>query len=209
MDAPTRALLAIILIASLSSAQSHATLQGYVRDGNSGESIPEVKVDVYLSQDHGKTVASTSTDEKGFYILTVPPGEYYDVYLRTGEVNPNQRTSQAVQANGVYTLNFNIVAESAYSSSVVEKYGVSAIVILAFILFAIILYDRLASRKPTKQDTASLRKQKDEIQGMLDLARYKYHHREIDEESFRAITKDQQEKLIELEARLGKQDGKA
>jgi uncharacterized membrane protein len=198
----------ILLLLGGSAAAQSATLQGYVRDGNSGESIPNVLVDVYASEDHVKPVASTQTDEKGFYAISVPSGRYYDVYLRTGEVNPNQRTPQTVSDRGVYTLNFNIVAESIYGTSVIDRYGVAAVVILAFVLFIIIVYDQLVARRTRKPDVAALKRERDEVQGMINLSRDKYHRREIDEESFRSITKDQQEKLIEIESKIGKIDGK-
>ena len=37
---------------------------------------------------------------------------------------------------------------------------------------------------------------------MITLTKAKFHRREIDEESFREITRDQQEKLIELESEI-------
>ncbi|MCX6695523.1 MAG: AAA family ATPase, partial [Candidatus Altiarchaeota archaeon] len=49
-----------------------------------------------------------------------------------------------------------------------------------------------------------LLRQKAEIESMIELAKSKYHKRELDEESFREITRDDQKKLIEIESKLNK-----
>jgi len=186
-----------------------ATLEGYVRDGNTGQSMPNVKVDVYASEDHINLAASTKTDDKGFYSAEVQPGRFYDVYLRIGDVNPNQRTSQAVEAGGVYTLNFNIAAESSYSSDVVEKYGFGVVIAVAGLILVIILVDQLfLRRKPKEPGLEELERRRQQTEEMVAITKVKYHRREIDEESFREITRDQQEKLIEIESRIKELKGK-
>ena len=47
-----------------------------------------------------------------------------------------------------------------------------------------------------------LMRQKDEIEKMLDIAKAKYHRRELDEESFREIVRDNQKRIIELELKI-------
>ncbi|MFH0862888.1 MAG: hypothetical protein V1875_07670 [Candidatus Altiarchaeota archaeon] len=161
-----------------------------------------VNVEVYTSKDHTNAVASSKTDQRGFYSVTVLPGEYYDVYLRLGDVNPNQRTTEPAEAGGLYTLNFNIASESSYNSSVVEKYGFVVVVAVAFLILAVILADQLFFRRARKPRLGDLERQRDQIKEMLELARVKYHHREMDEQSFREITRSQQEKLIEIESKI-------
>jgi uncharacterized membrane protein len=201
-------LFLLFLVAGACSAQGQATLQGFVRDGNTGNSMPGIKVDVYTSEDHINIVASTRTDEEGFYSVGVAPNKYYDVYLRVGDVSPNQRTNEDVEAGGVYTLNFNIAAESSYSSSVVEKYGFGIVVVVAVLILLIILIDQLILRRPKTPGLKELRRERDHLQEMIDLAKNKYHKREIDEESFREIIKDKQERLIELESKIRELEGK-
>jgi len=200
------ALLLSVLAAS--AAAEETILQGYVVDGSTGRSMADVKVEVYTSEDHTNVVASSKTDPKGFYSVTVPPGGYYDVYLRLGVVNPNQRTTEPVEAGGLYTLNFNIASESAYSSPVVEKYGFAVVVVVAFIILAVIFADQLFFRRARKPKLGDLERQRDQIRERIELTRAKYHHREMDEQSFREITKSQQEKLIEIESNIRELTGK-
>ena len=47
-----------------------------------------------------------------------------------------------------------------------------------------------------------LRDEKKSIEEMIKLAQVKFHKRKLDEESFREIVRDEQKKLIEVEARM-------
>jgi uncharacterized membrane protein len=209
MKPPYAALVVLALAACAIAEQEPAVIQGYVRDGNSGKSLAGVKVDVYPSSDHTNLAASGSTGENGFYNLTVPSGSYYDVYLRMGDTNPNQRTTEAVVGGATYPINFNIAVESNYQSAVMEKYGMGVVLIVAALIVAVILVDQLALRRKTKgPGMEELKRQRDQLEGMVSLAKAKYHRREIDEESFREITRDQQEKLIELESKIKALEGK-
>ncbi|MBD3389015.1 MAG: hypothetical protein GF416_08010 [Candidatus Altiarchaeales archaeon] len=206
---PYYALALLILTAGAAVAQEYATIQGYVRDGNSGESIEGLKVDVYRSDDHSNTIAATKTDERGFYAVDVPPGSYYDVYLRVGDTNPNQRTSEAAAANAVYPLNFNIASESNYTDVVVERYGFWIVAAVAALVIAVIVLDQVFLKKSEKEPSLEeLRKERDQITGMISMIKSKYHRREIDEESYREINRDEQKKLIEIEARIREKEGK-
>lgn len=202
-------LFTLLLLASVCCGQQAATIEGNVRDGKTGQSMGGVKVDVYTSEDHVNVIATTHTDDNGYYSVQVAPGRYYDIYLRIGDVNPNQRTNSVVEPRGVYTLNFNIATESSYSSGVVEKYGFGVVVAVAGFILLLILVDQLVLRKSIREPTLSeLKKQRQQIEEMTALTKAKYHRREIDEESYREITRDQQEKLIELESKIRELEGK-
>ncbi len=198
----------VLMLLMGSAAAQHATVEGYVRDAKSGTSITGVNVAVYRSGDYGTTVALTETDSRGYYSVAVQPGSYYDVYLRMGGSNPNQRTSEAVSAGAVYTLNFNIASESAYGGEVVEKYGFGVVVAVALLILFIILVDQLFLRRSRKPGVKDLKGERDRLQKMLELTKSKYHRRELDEESFREITREHQQKLIELESQIKELEGK-
>jgi len=207
---PFHVFLSIMLLSVCCVGEAEKTVvQGYVKDAKTGKSMAGVKVDVYPSQDHSIAVAAVETDSKGFYSVTVPPGSYYDVYLVVGDVNPNQRTTSATEAGGVYTINFNMDSESNYSNSVVDKYGVEIVIGVAALILLLIVVDQVMGRRSSKAPGASdLKRQRDQIAEMINLAKGKYHRREIDEESFREITRDQQERIIELESKIKALEGK-
>lgn len=195
--------LILLLLMSTSAWGQIATIEGAVQDAKTGQSIPGVTVDIYSSEDHSSPLHTLTTDEKGYYSVNVQTGRFYDVYLRVGETNPNQRTPEPVKQNGVYTINFQISTESSYADSVVEKYGFGIVLLAAGLLFLVILIDQAASMRKNKGPTSKdLLREKQALQEMIELTRQKYHRREIDDESYREITRDQQKKLIELESRI-------
>jgi hypothetical protein len=49
-----------------------------------------------------------------------------------------------------------------------------------------------------------LQKKKDEIEEIIRIAKVKYYKRKLDEDSYKGIVKDNQEKLIQVEAKIGK-----
>jgi uncharacterized membrane protein len=199
----------LVLAAFLQSvAAESATLEGYVQDGNTGKSMHAVIVEVYKSEDHSRVVNNTLTDGKGFYSLSVAPGPFYDVYLRMGGGSHNQRTTEAVKADGVYKLNFNIVTESSYENTIVERYGLGLVVLVAILVLALIILD-LAYSKRRSPSLADLKKEKEEIEKMVEISREKYHKREIDEETFKSISAGKQERLIEIESKIRDIEGKA
>ena len=218
-----RILLALLVaqLVLLTAADS-PKIEGYVKDGKTGTPYSGVRVDVYATDDHSAPIAYTQTDERGYYSVSVPAGKYYDVYVRTGETNPTQRTNSATIGDGVYTLNFDLYSESSYSNVVVEKYGIWIVVLIALVVLGIIFFDvvfRLIFRgkkekivvetkpivsdsKPAAEDLDALMKEKTEIESEIELSKAKYHKRQIDDESFREIVRDQQKKLIEVEAKI-------
>jgi hypothetical protein len=203
-------LLVLLLAASCAAQEQYATLQGYVKDSKTGRSLADVRVDVYRSDDHGNVLTSAKTDERGFYSMQAPPGAYYDVYLRMGDVNPNQRTGEPAAARGVYTLNFNIASESNYQQSIVEGYGPQLAAAAGALILLAIVADQILSRRrrPREPGAEDLKRQRQQIEEMMALAKGKFHRREIDEESYREITRNQQERLLELETRLKGLEGK-
>ncbi len=183
-------------------AQDLAVIQGVVTDGGTGESLAGISVVVYAAEDHSKPVNAEITDETGHYIITVPPGKFYDIYLRLGDSNPNQRTPEAVNSGVEYNLNFKIMRESSFSNEIIETYGVWIVVAFAGIFFLIVVYDSLIGKRKKSPSVKDLEKQKKEIENVLEIARTKYHKREIDEGSFKQITTDKQQKMIELESKI-------
>ncbi|MFH0862522.1 MAG: carboxypeptidase-like regulatory domain-containing protein [Candidatus Altiarchaeota archaeon] len=198
----------VFALCSLVCAEGSTLIEGTVQDGNTGKSISEVTVEAYRSEDHSKAVNSTKTDEKGGYSMSVEPGVYYDVYLRTGDQSPNQRTNEAVKQDGVYKLNFNIVGESTFEGKIVEKYGLGLVLLAVAVVIGAIAWDHLGSknRGPTPDE---LKAEKAEIEKMIEMTRVKYHKRQIDEETLKNIVKDKQERLIEIESKIRELDGKA
>ncbi len=220
-----------LFLASFCHAAQNATIQGYVKNQKTGMPNEGVWVDVYKSDDHSKSIASMKTDAQGFYSAEVPAGFSYDVYVRAGDPNPNQRTSNAVEPSGVYTLNFKIDSETNYSEVSMEKYGFWIVVIVAVLILLIILIDQLLLRKKrvmreleTERDKLKkrieegdksepgselerLQKERDQIDYMINLTKIKFHKRKIDEESFREIARDYQKKLIEVEAKIDELTG--
>ena len=199
--------IAILILPPIVWAEGSTLIEGTVQDGNTGKSIPGVAVEVYRSEDHSRAVNSTKTDEKGDYSVSVEPGFYYDVYLRTGDASPNQRTNEAVKPDGMYKLNFNIVGESTFEGKIVEKYGLGLVLLAVAVVIGVIAWDHLGSKKagPTLKDMTA---EKAEIEKMLEMTRVKYHKRQIDEETLKNIVKDKQERLIELESKIREQEAK-
>jgi len=201
----TSSVIVIALLAAHAccSQGDYSVIQGYVTDLKTGASIQSVKVEVFDSQDHSKPQVSAVTDQKGFYSVEVPVGSYYDVYLVSGEARPNQRTTEAVRAGVVYTVNFKIDSESDYSATIVEKYGIElAAGAAAVFLLAVAADQLLLRRRPKAPGLKELKDERDRILQMLEMAKTKYHRREMDEDSLRQITKDKQERLIELESKI-------
>ena len=212
------ALLIVWILLVHASSQGKSKIEGYVRDGKTGAANSGVRVDVYPSDDHSRPISYTQTDSRGYYSFNVPPGKYYDVYVRMGNVNPTQRTSSATVEDGIYTINFDLYADSSYSNVVVEKYGLWLVAAVAALILGIIMLDilfrlifrgrrREAAPAPGKADAGAdsmekLAAEKNEVESMIELSRTKYHRREIDEESFREIVRDHQKKIIEIEARM-------
>lgn len=181
---------------------AEATIQGVVLDGKSGMAFSGESVVIYISEDRSKPYGQTVTDEKGFYLFRVEPGFYYDVYVRKGEPNPNQRTKESVKEDRVYTLNFNIIDDSTYTSLESDSNIIWIIGAFAGIVILTIVYDMFfgGKKNPSKKD---LENERDELKRTINLAREKYHKRELDEESFRNIISAQQTKIIEIEAKIG------
>jgi uncharacterized membrane protein len=203
------ALAAMLLIAYCSAQSESAIIRGHVLDPNTGWPFANLTVDVFASDDHSSPVATVETDGKGLYAVTVPPGKYYDIYVRTGKENPTQRTVSIVGKNTESVIDFNIDERVVYQSSFVDTYGQELVVGLAALMLLMIVVDQFfLHRKPNAPGLPELKAERDRIQEMLNVARGKYHKREIDEESFREITRDQQGKLIELESKIKALEGK-
>lgn len=219
-------LFAILLLIQFSSADN-AIIQGYVRDKSTGAPFRNVVVEIYSTDDSSRPIASTRTNDQGFYGAEVVPEKYYDVFVRVGDPNPNQRTSTIVVNNSVYTINFEIQSEISHSQVMIERYGFWIVVIVATVILVIILIDQIFLRKKriiksleqekevlekklekeevtAEDEMTRLQKETDQIEYMINLTKIKFHKRQLDEESFREIVRDYQKKLIELEAKINR-----
>jgi hypothetical protein len=61
---------------------------------------------------------------------------------------------------------------------------------------------------PAKSELEKLEGRKAELEEMIRLAKVKFYKRQIDEESYKGIVKNNQEKLIEVEAKIGEMEGR-
>ena len=86
-------------MAAILPAQN-ATISGYVKDANSGETL--IGANVYNQADPGQ---GTSTNAYGFYSLTLPAGDYTLVFSYLGY--RDQQTSIHLQANQSVNINLN------------------------------------------------------------------------------------------------------
>ncbi|HIE34242.1 MAG TPA: hypothetical protein EYP86_03805 [Candidatus Altiarchaeales archaeon] len=81
------------------------------------------------------------------------------------------------------------------------------IFVVAFfiIIIMVFVFYFLSFRKPSIDYELQIKKLLDEkksIEEMIEIAKKKYHQRKLDEESFREIVRDNQKKLIEIEAKI-------
>lgn len=92
------------------------------------------------------------------------------------------------------------------TSSVAAGYGfrllLPAVVILLLISAAAIYFSKRKKDIDYNSEISRLVKEKKRIEEMIELAKSKYHRRVLDEDSFREIVKENQKKLIEIEARI-------
>lgn len=200
-------ILFMLLAPSLAMAAEQAMVSGLVRDADTGAGLSGLTVEVYKSGEYDKPVSKSTTDEGGRYEVAVESGFYYDAYLRYGGSNPTMRTPEAARGGRTYELNFNIKESSNFTEVVVGKYGIWVVVAVALIVLALIVIDIMSSRRKSGSSPADFRKERDEIQKMLDISHEKYLKREIDEETFKSITSAKQERLIELESKLKEHGG--
>ncbi len=201
------ALLVFLCLPLSASSQDYGEISGLVRDVDTGAAMEGLRVDVYASGEYDTPVASSFTDSKGRYFVNVSSGRYYDAYLRYGESNPSMRTPEAVRGGRSYELNFNIKESSNLTEVVVEKYGIWVVVLVAVVVLGLFASDVLFSKKRPKKSLQELKKERDDIKKVLDISHEKYLGREIDEETFRGISKDKQERLIEIESSIRDMEG--
>jgi len=209
-----RALWSVLILLAIAGCcagqDGQAVINGRVYDAkNETRGIADMTVEVTASNDPTTVVASIRTDSRGYYSTTVPSGKLYDIWIRDVNPNPQQRTPSVVKDGDTSTFNFRVDIQSSYQNIILEKYGYWIVIaVAALVLAAIILDQMLLHRKSKGPGLAELKRQRDQMQEMVNLAKSKYHKREIDEESFREITRDQQEKLIEVESKIRELEGK-
>jgi hypothetical protein len=212
----------LLLSCSQISAESNATIYGFVTDQNTGEPFKEVKVEIFYSTDHSTPIATLTTDSKGFYNSTVPANRNYDIYVRLGKTNPMRATY--VGEGYVQQVDFGISMKSSFES-ITEEGGFWIVVAVAVVILGIILVDQLYLRKKrvmreleverkrlegklegevegVEDELTTLKKERDRIEYMINLTKTKFHKRKLDEESFREIVRDYQKRLIEIETRI-------
>ena len=80
---------------------------------------------------------------------------------------------------------------------------VALIVVVVSLLLLVRSKKTVTSREEKEPKTVEeLQAEKDEIEGRMAIAKAKYHRRELDEESFREIIRDNQKRLIDLELKI-------
>ena len=88
-----------------------------------------------------------------------------------------------------------------------EPFHLVLLALAAFIVVFAVGVSLIRSKKKVSMDAGEktveeLQKEKEEIEKMMAIAKAKYHKRELDEESFREIIRDNQKKVIELELKI-------
>jgi len=221
-------LLALVLFFSAGAcAAANAYLSGNVIDVGSGKPFEGTLVEAYLASDHTRPVASVETDERGYYNMSLPSGNY-DVYARIGKRNPSQ--SIYLQPGQVQIIDFKISMETISEEQMTSSPLFWVQVVIAGLILVVILVDQIFfKQKRILRDLAAersrleneikkdesggvdelsrLRKEKNQLEYMINLTRTKYHKKNINEESFREIIRDYQEKLIEVEAKIASLEG--
>jgi 5-hydroxyisourate hydrolase-like protein (transthyretin family) len=218
----------LILSCSQITAESNATIYGFVTDQNTGEPFKEVKVEIFYSTDHSTPIATLTTDSKGFYNTTVSENRNYDIYVRLGKTNPMQTTY--VGEGYVQQVDFKIGMKSVGGENITEEGGFWIVVAVAVVILGVILVDQLYLRKKrvmreleverkrleekledkiegSEDELTTLKKERDRIDYMINLTKTKFHKRKLDEESFREIVRDYQKRLIEIETRIKELEG--
>lgn len=187
-----------------------AVIEGTITDAHTGEAVSDIQVDVYAADDKNYPVATAYTDKAGFYQVEVKKRNFYDAHILWAGGSTSDRTREAVRAGGTYVLNFQIGKETEATQSAVEKYGFGFVVVVAGFVLLIIIVDIVFSRsKKRGPSRAELVNELDEIKSILEISRQKYHKREIDELSFREISKEKQSRIIEIESKLAALDKKS
>jgi hypothetical protein len=215
----------LILVSALpaASAQSAAFLAGCVTNKDNGMPFNGTLVQVYDVAEPNNAVSSVYTDVKGCYNTSVKPGNY-NIYVRIGNTHPTQ--SVYVQAGQIQQVDFRISMKSVLEEQLTSSNMFWIQVGIAGIILAVIVVDQLFFKKKRilgelaaertkleaemKKDEGwgwygevnNLRKEKKQLEYMINLTRTKYHERSINEESYREIIRDYQEKLIEVEAKI-------
>lgn len=109
---------------------------------------------------------------------------------------------------------YTVLTKEPYSTPVILIIVFVILTIIAMAVFLLYLYliaeyvhNRvIIKRQPGPVDydveILKLQEKKREIEDMIKIATYKFRKRKLDDQSFREIVKDQQEKLIEIEAKI-------
>jgi len=209
------------LIASTACSASVAYVEGFVKDKDTGRPFENVVVEVFNTSSPNTPVASMVTDANGFYNVSVSKGNY-EIFVRVGSSNPRQ--SVYVQSGEIQHIDFVIDKKSITGESITSNPMTLLQIGIAVLILLGILADQLFFRKRRVatglaaetariereiksagsgvDDLTGLRNEKKQLEYMIDLTRTKYHQRAINEESFREIIRDYQEKLIEVEAKI-------
>ncbi|MDD5111645.1 MAG: carboxypeptidase-like regulatory domain-containing protein [Candidatus Altiarchaeota archaeon] len=217
--------MSVFLLCALSAfacASQKAFIEGSVTDTATGKPFMNVSLDVFVASDPSNPYATVRTDERGRYNISVDDGNY-EIYVRVGATNPRQ--SVYVHAGEIQQLNFKISMKSISEEQLSSNWMFWVQVGIAALIIGIIAVDQLFFKRKRvlsdlaaergrleaelkkgeeggQDDLGKLRKDRSQLEYMINLTRTKYHQRSINEESFREIIRDYQEKLIEVEARI-------
>jgi uncharacterized membrane protein len=195
-------LIVFLLLGSFVCSQDLARVEGVVKDADSGMRLSGALVEI-MKDGSAQPVNITVSDNNGFYSFHVEPWSFYTVYVRHGDSADMFKTPEAVRPGSVNTLNVNIrTAKPGVGGYVLERVGLG-IVLLASILILGIVFIGLF--KPKKESSLSdLKMRRNEIKNIMEVSHQKYLRREIDEQTYRAISQGKQQELVEIESKLMK-----
>jgi hypothetical protein len=198
------ATLVIFLLSAVACAQESARVEGTVRDASSGKAIPGALVEIYKVGGNNRPINLTVTDDSGYYSFFVEPMAFYSVYVRFGGASDSFKTPEAVRPGSVNKVNMVIRTSDNSMFSIVDQAGLGIVVFASLIVLGLVVFGfiRQNRRGETLND---LKREREQIKAELELLRRKYHRREIGEEQLNAISKDKQQRLIELESKMIKQ----
>jgi hypothetical protein len=121
-------------------AESGSLLDGYVLDSSSKKPLDGAVIEVRNASDSNRLVISASTDDKGFYNISVQPGEY-EVSAIVGGNNLTRLISLAPYQ--IQTLNFEIGTKPIFDEQAKSDPLFWVKVLIPAIIFLIFLFDRI------------------------------------------------------------------
>jgi hypothetical protein len=93
--------------AGLNYTSDYALIEGQVFNKLTGEGYSGIDVEVYSTSYSERPISTDVTDSDGWYSVTVPPGDTYNIYVLIGPPNPMQTVEDTEKR--VYIVDFILV----------------------------------------------------------------------------------------------------